>query len=95
MSLNTESAPSRVNKGFDEDCLASIVDAADRAKGGIDDNPQLDIAFDRHVLVEGDGTGDIELMCMKCPVMCTITEVGGTALSVTSNREDCIEEPES
>ena len=71
------------------DCLVDLTDTADNAKGGVDDNPDLASALDKHVLLE---TGDqgFELMCQKCPVMCTIKSVGGSAIALVNNREACI-----
>ena len=76
--------------GDDSDCLVDLVDAADNAMGGVDDNLDLANALDKHTLLEAGDEG-VELMCQQCPVMCTVKSVGGSAIALVNNREACID----
>lgn len=73
----------------DNECLVDLVDHAENAKGGVDENSELAAKLDRHVLLDG-GDKEVELMCRQCPVQCTIKLISGTALSLVHNREECI-----
>ncbi len=57
--------------------------------GSISDEPlAADILDDSVILNAPDGAA--ELQCQSCPAMCTITQVGGSAISLMHNSEACI-----
>lgn len=75
--------------GNDYDCLVNLVSKAERTSDRDEDSPDIAGALDRHVLLDAPN-GDIELMCRKCPVTCTIKSIGGNVIALLHNREACI-----
>ena len=55
---------------------------------GTGNNPFLEVALDRHVVLEGTDDA-VELMCAKCPVMCTVKTIGGSAIALVHDRDEC------
>lgn len=78
------------NASEDSDCLVDLINRTENAKGGIDENPGLVAKLDRHILMDIQDD-EIEFMCQRCPVLCTVKKVGGCALALVHNREECVD----
>lgn len=74
----------------DNDCLVDLANQAESTQGGVNENLALTTALDQHVLIDAQD-GDVELMCQRCPVQCTAKLVGGSALLLVHNREECLD----
>lgn len=88
MSLNADPSLRGAPVDLDVDCLVELVAEAESAPRHVD-NPALSVALDQHVVIE---TGDdaVELMCAQCPAMCTVKSIGGNAIALVHNRNECI-----
>lgn len=69
-------------------CLVELVTAAENEQASIEDRPDLASALDQHVVMD-TSDGDIELMCARCPTMCTVKSVGGNALAILQDTQNC------
>jgi hypothetical protein len=93
--MNTEFGPKvdiqPKDSGENSDCLVDLVDRAENAEGGINENQGITDALNLHVVIDVQGN-EAELMCQRCPVMCTVKSVGGSALMLVHNREECADQ---
>ncbi len=80
--------PASISASIDKDCLIDLVRDAENEKGHVEDRPELATALDSHVVMDSSD-GAAEMMCKKCPVMCTITRVGGSAIALLQDSEKC------
>lgn len=86
--LNSQTSPNR-NSG-DFNCLVKLISAAENAGGGMKDNPGLVRALDEHQVLNMK-PDEVEFMCQKCPVTCTLKSIGGSAIALLHDREACTE----
>ena len=77
-----------ISNSDNNDCLVDIVNRAENTRSSASENPELAAELDRHVLMDVKND-EVELMCQRCPVQCTAKRVGGKALLLVHNREEC------
>ena len=88
--MNTLPLPNLVsaNPSMGEYCLVDLASNAENEKMSVEDRPDLATALDSHVVMDSSD-GAAELMCKRCPVMCSITRVGGSAIVLLQDSEKC------
>lgn len=72
-----------------DNCLDIAVYETEHAQGTVEAYANsVDVLADSVILDAGDGS--VEMQCQSCPLMCTFTQVGGTAIALVHNRAACL-----